>query len=61
MSLRGRFPICPICNEPVEINTAKTDENGKAVHEDCYLKAIKEKIAADRRGPDFKTAHPNAS
>jgi hypothetical protein len=32
-----RFPACPLCNEPVEINTAKTDSHGKAVHEECYV------------------------
>jgi hypothetical protein len=32
-----RLPKCSICNEPVEIKTAKTDEDGKAVHEDCYV------------------------
>jgi len=31
-----RLPKCKICNEPVELETAKTDEDGKAVHEDCY-------------------------
>ena len=32
-----RPPKCSICNEPVELKTAKTDEDGKAVHEDCYV------------------------
>jgi hypothetical protein len=32
-----RLPNCSICNEPVELETAATDENGKAVHEDCYV------------------------
>jgi len=32
-----RVPICSICNLPVPLNSAKTDEDGKAVHEDCYL------------------------
>ena len=27
---------CPLCNEPVALETAKTDENGKAIHEECY-------------------------
>jgi hypothetical protein len=33
-----RLPKCSICNEPVELETAKTDEDGKAVHEDCYIR-----------------------
>ena len=32
-----RAPICSICNLPVSLNHAKTDEDGNAVHEDCYL------------------------
>lgn len=32
-----RFPICPLCNEPVELETTKTNEDGKAVHEECYI------------------------
>jgi hypothetical protein len=32
-----RLPICPLCNEAVELETTKTNEDGKAVHEECYL------------------------
>jgi len=46
MTLSERFPICPICNEPVEIATSNTDEHGKAVHEDCYVQSLKEKSQA---------------
>jgi hypothetical protein len=34
------FPICPFCNEAVELETTKTNEDGKAVHEECYIKSI---------------------
>jgi len=36
---RSSFPVplCSICHLPVPINEAKTDEDGDAVHEDCYL------------------------
>lgn len=33
-------PICSICKQPIRLETAKTDENGKAVHEDCYLQHL---------------------
>jgi hypothetical protein len=33
-----RLPKCSICDEPVELETAKTDEDGKPVHEDCYIR-----------------------
>jgi hypothetical protein len=36
-----RLPKCIICNEPVEIETAKTDEDGKLVHEDCYVRRMR--------------------
>ena len=40
--------FCPICNNPVAMESAKTDENGHAVHEDCYVLKIKlEKATAD--------------
>jgi len=29
--------ICSICNMPVPLSDAKTDEDGKAVHKNCYL------------------------
>jgi hypothetical protein len=28
---------CSICNKPVSLETAKTDEFGRAVHQECYL------------------------
>lgn len=32
--------LCPICNEPVELETAKTDCEGHVIHDECYLKKI---------------------
>ena len=32
--------VCSICREPVGVETAKTDENGKPVHEDCYIQLL---------------------
>lgn len=31
---------CPVCNEPVLLETCKTDENGQATHEECYVERI---------------------
>ncbi len=28
-------PICYFCNEPVELEKSKADEDGKAIHEEC--------------------------
>jgi len=33
-------PLCPICNKPLQLETSKTDENGRAVHEECYIKRL---------------------
>ena len=42
-----RFPIFPLCNEPVELETTKTNEDGEAVHEECYVLAVQ----ANRTNP----------
>jgi hypothetical protein len=31
---------CAICSKPVELRTANTDENGKIVHEECYVREM---------------------
>ena len=30
--------VCFICARPIALETSKTDECGKAVHEDCYVR-----------------------
>ena len=32
------YIVCCICAEPVSLETSKSDECGKAVHEDCYVR-----------------------
>jgi len=36
-----RKPSCWICGKQVTLNNCKTDENGHAVHEACYVASIK--------------------
>jgi|SRR5579872_101953 len=36
---------CPICGKPVQLETAITDEYGKAIHDDCYLLKLRLKQA----------------
>ncbi len=44
MTMRVSFlPTCHICNKPVTLDFAKTDEAGQTVHEGCYLLKIKPK------------------
>jgi hypothetical protein len=38
-------PLCFICNNPVELEISKTDENGHAVHERCYLLRLRQRQA----------------
>jgi len=33
--------MCFICGQPVPLETSKTNEYGRAVHEDCYILRIK--------------------
>ena len=33
-------PMCPLCNEPVLLETCKADEQGRAVHEHCYAMKV---------------------
>jgi hypothetical protein len=28
--------LCRICGNPVSVETSKTDDYGRAIHEDCY-------------------------
>ena len=34
---------CAICNKPVDLEGAKVDGNGKAVHADCYVLSVASK------------------
>jgi hypothetical protein len=42
-------PICDICHKPVKLETSKTNELGKAVHEGCYLLRVRAKKATSPR------------
>jgi hypothetical protein len=35
LAFKSKFPICSICNEPVEAETTKINEIGEPVHEEC--------------------------
>lgn len=39
---------CSICNKPVDLENAKIDDEGRAVHSDCYVLSV---IAKDSPGP----------
>jgi hypothetical protein len=48
------LPLCPVCNKPVPLETAKTDGDGCAVHEECYLLAVQGKTGQRSRGSNKK-------
>jgi|HubBroStandDraft_4_1064222.scaffolds.fasta_scaffold220574_2 hypothetical protein len=50
---RGRWPIlrCRICRKSVPVETAKTDGEGQAVHEECYLLLLKPEPTTSRTRP----------
>jgi hypothetical protein len=34
------IPVCYICQQPIRLEIAKIDENGKPVHEHCYTQRV---------------------
>jgi hypothetical protein len=48
---RITLPACAVCNRPVQLETSKTDENGKAVHGECYV--LKVKLIRATTGPSL--------
>jgi hypothetical protein len=40
-----RLPLCSICDKPVQLENSKTDEDGKAIHEECYILKLKQNHA----------------
>jgi hypothetical protein len=44
-----RSLICRICTEPVLLETSNTDENGSAVHEECYVRSTISKFRTGQR------------
>ena len=46
--LKPRLPICRICWEPVEPDTSKTDEHGRAIHEECYDRQLSAQMSPPR-------------
>ncbi len=49
---------CKLCSKPVDLKVdLSADENGKAVHEDCYVKHI----TSSRRDPPTAMTDQNQS
>ena len=43
MSRSERYPICPLCNHPVELGSSLIDDDGKVVHDGCLVGRVKER------------------
>ena len=43
-------PACAICGQPVPLETAKADEDGRSVHEQCYVLKLKRDGVAPEPG-----------
>jgi Flp pilus assembly pilin Flp len=45
-------PLCSICNRRFPLESAKTDEHGLAVHEECYVLTLRLKLASSETLPE---------
>lgn len=51
--------LCQICGKSIPIATAKTDEDGKAIHEECYAALMKSQPASpDGQGQGAHSIRP---
>jgi hypothetical protein len=41
------LPLCPVCNKPVALESAKVDADGHAIHSECYLAIVRKKDTLD--------------
>jgi hypothetical protein len=51
--------ICSICNKAIVLETAKTDEDGKAVHGECYLRRLTALRQAGSQDPPNNSPTPS--
>lgn len=42
---------CHICHQPVALENARVNEQGKAVHEECYVRSIKIVSSSAKQNP----------
>ena len=39
--------VCSICSVPLPLETSRTDEHGKGVHEQCYVRKTLSRLRAE--------------
>lgn len=59
LSPKPKFSVCSICNESVELQTAKVDERGLPVHEECYVRKVSSKKAVKSTFSSLRVFRPN--
>jgi hypothetical protein len=42
---KPQLPLCSICNKPVDPKIAVTRQDGKPVHEECYVLMVRQQDA----------------
>lgn len=48
--------MCSVCDEPVQLETTKTNEDGHAVHEECYLASLLQRVTP-KNTPQWPAAY----
>jgi hypothetical protein len=55
------LPRCAVCTEPVNLEESKSDEFGRAVHENCYIWTVElEKPRRHLAGIDDELQSPRS-
>ena len=44
MEFNAPVVLCEICGKPVTLETAKADDRGKPVHQECYAQVATESV-----------------
>ena len=52
----GLSLVCHLCREPLDVTVARTDDEGKAVHSECYARATRKAEASHPPEPSEKVA-----
>jgi hypothetical protein len=56
MNKEPALPLCPVCNKPVPLEIAKVDEDGRAIHGECYLAIVRRKDKFEIEFPQYWVA-----
>jgi hypothetical protein len=51
-------PLCSICGKPVELEISRTDDEGQAVHEECYAASLTQSPSSQNSSGVFRRLKP---